>query len=413
MRNVAPRAIAVSKVLEEIMKNDRGKLLTGLISRLGDFQTAEDALQEALISALGHWGRAGIPAAPHSWLMKAAYNKGIDRVRKNAREIRKVNEYGDLQPAWASFDYPEELPDERLRLIFTCCHPELEEKTRVALTLRTVCGLTTREIAEVFLDTEAAMGQRISRAKKIIKAKNLGFSVPGPELWQERLSAVLPSIFLVFTTGYVKDDCQERLLCAEALFLARLINQLRPNEPEIEGLLALMMLTEARRAARVDHDGRTIPLEAQNRQLWDSALLTEAEQILAVAVARRQPGAFQIKAAIADCHMMAPVPDWQQMCMLYRALWQFEPTSVVALNWSVVVAEMGFVELALEEIDALEDQLNDFQPWHAARASIFEKLQRTDDARAAYEIAIAKADHAGNREFLKLSLLKLSQPASS
>jgi RNA polymerase sigma factor (sigma-70 family) len=153
LRNVAPRAIAVSKVLEDVMKNDRGKLLTGLISRLGDFQTAEDALQEALISALGHWGRAGIPAAPHSWLMKAAYNKGIDRVRKNAREIRKVSEYGDLQPAWASFDYPEELPDERLRLIFTCCHPELEEKTRVALTLRTVCGLTTREIAEVFLDT--------------------------------------------------------------------------------------------------------------------------------------------------------------------------------------------------------------------------------------------------------------------
>lgn len=190
--------------------------------------------------------------------------------------------------------------------------------------------------------------------------------------------------------------------------MARLINQLRPNEPEIEGLLALMMLTEARRAARVDHDGRTIPLEAQNRQLWDSALLAEAEQILAVAVARRQPGAFQIKAAIADCHMMAPVPDWQQMCMLYRALWQFEPTQVVALNWSVVVAEMGFVELALEEINALEDQLNDFQPWHAARASILEKLQRTDDARAAYEIAIAKADHAGNREFLKNSLLNLS-----
>ena len=238
MKDAVPKVIAVSKALEHVMSNDRGRLLAGLVSRVGDLQNAEDALQEASISALGHWGRSGIPHAPVAWLMKVALNKGLDRFRAESREIRKARDLNDVVHRSFENTDPEEIPDERLGLIFACCHPALEEKSRVALTLRTVCNLTTREIANAFLDTETTMGQRISRAKSKIRAKGIPFSVPDSSALSDRLETVLTTLYLIFTAGYISQDVGKRDLCKEAIFLAQLLNQLTPENPEIEGLLA-------------------------------------------------------------------------------------------------------------------------------------------------------------------------------
>lgn len=407
MKNVAPKAIAVTHVIDEVLRRDRGRLLAGLIARFRDFQLAEDALQDACIAALKNWTQAGVPDDPVAWLMKTGLNRGIDLIRSKEREARKSNDLGAVTTPHTDTDLPDTIPDERLRLIFTCCHPALEEKSRVALTLRTVCNLTTREIAAAFLDTDQTMGQRLSRAKAKIKAKGIRFAVPDPELWPDRLETVLSTIYLIFTTGYVSEDTGPRDLCLEAIFLARLLRDLRPAEPEIEGALALMLLTEARRPARVNDTGAMVPVEAQNRARWDTAAIAEAQALLETALARRQPGPFQIKAAIADCHMMAPAPDWPQMSLLYGALWRFEPTPVVALNWAAVLAETGQHQPALDKLDALQDDLADFQPFYATRAHILERLNRFEDARDSYRQAIEMAPNAASQKLLKAKLLNL------
>ena len=391
------------------MRRERGRLLAGLIARLGDFQLAEDALQEASISALKHWGRAGVPHDPVAWLMKVGLNKGIDQVRARQREARNADDLADVLPDFARDDSPDAIPDERLRLIFTCCHPALEEKSRVALTLRSVCNLSTREIAAAFLDTEPAMGQRLSRAKAKLRSKGIGYSVPDPELWPDRLGTVLSTLYLIFTTGYLTEDAGPRDLCREGIYLSRLLRKLRPNEPEIEGALALMLLTEARRPARIDGDGASIPVDKQNPALWIGAHIREAQAVLASAMVRRQPGPFQIKAAIADCHMMRPGPDWAQMSLLYGALWGFEPTPVVALNWAVVLAETGHVAIALQQLNSLERELDQFQPWHAARGHLLHKLGRNAEAADAYRRAILTAPTEASRRFLEVRLRNVAE----
>lgn len=405
MKDAAPKAIAIQKVLTQVLSEDQGRLIAGLIAKLGDFQLAEDALQDAAISALGHWGRSGIPNSPTAWLMKVAHNKAIDRIRTNMREDQKVTELGYVADN-SSLDYSsmETIPDERLRLIFTCCHPALEDKSRVALTLRTVCNLTTTEIANAFLDAETTMGQRLSRAKAKIKAKGISFSVPEPEQWPERLATVLSTLYLIFTTGYVSEDNSARDLCKEGLFLVRLLEQLRTNDSEIEGALALMLLTEARRKARINQIGASEPIESQDRKLWQQDMINEGQQILETAMQRGKPGPFQIKAAIADCHMMKGGPDWQQIALLYQSLWRFEPTPVVALNWAVVMAEIGQVAPALERVESLEKELREFQPWHAARASLLSQLNRHKEAAEAYKIAVDKAPSEASRIFLTQKL---------
>lgn len=408
MPNAAPKTIAVSKALDKVVRDDRGRLLAGLISRLGDFQVAEDALQEALISALGHWGRSGIPHSPTAWLMKVALNKGIDRIRAGLREDKKAKDLSHVALDNEVMTEPEQIPDERLRLIFACCHPGLEEKSRIALTLRTVCNLTTREIANNFLDTEVTLGQRISRAKTKIKAKGIGFSIPEPEHWETRLDTVLSTIYLIFTTGYVSEDSGPRDLCEEALFLLQLLNQLRPGDPEIEGALALVLLTQSRKEARVANNGASVPLDSQNRQLWKHELIAQGQQLIAIAVLRRRPGPFQIKAAIADCHMTEPAPDWQQISLLYQSLWHYEPTPVVALNWAVVQAELGEKELALSKLNELKSELSAYQPWHAARAHILSELGHIEEARIAYDEAIKRARNSASLVFLKEKLQQLS-----
>jgi len=408
MTHAAPSAIAVQQVIDDVMRRDRGRLLAGLSVRLGDIQLAEDALQEAVIAALKHWGRSGVPHAPLAWLMRAGFNKGIDQLRSRQREGRKAEDLGLIAPDQDAAEQAETIPDARLRLIFTCCHPALDQKSRIALTLRTVCNLTTREIAAAFLDNDQTMGQRLSRAKAKIRAKGIGYSVPDPEIWPERLDTVLTTLYLIFTTGYVTEDTGPRDLCHEGIYLARVLRDLRPGEPEIEGALALMLLTDARHPARIDADGAMVPVEDQDRTLWRQGQIREAQRLLQAAVDQRKPGPFQLKAAIADCHMMAPVPDWRQMSLLYQSLWACEPTPVVALNWAVVMAEAGHAQLALDKLESLRPDLDDFQPWHAARAHILQKTGRTAAAAMAYRRAIEAAPNLASRKFLQQRLQRLA-----
>ena len=407
MESTTPQAIAVAKAVDEVIRNDRGRLLSGLISRLGDFQTAEDALQEASISALRHWGRSGIPHSPTAWLMKVALNKGIDRVRSSIREQKKAEDHAQVAMKYVEDTDPEDIPDERLRLIFACCHPALEEKSRIALTLRTVCNITTREIAAVFIDADTTIGQRISRAKTKIKSKGIGFSIPGPDLWDTRIDTVLSTIYLIYTTGYVTEEAQARDFCNEALFLIQLLNELTPDDPEIEGAFALMLFTQARKDARIDSNGASVPVAEQDRQLWNHQKIAQANDLLQNALKKNRPGPFQIKAAITDCHMTEPTPDWEQMSFLYQSLWQFEPTPVVALNWAVVLSELGQEQLALTKIKSLQEELAEFQPWYAAYAHVLTKLGRFDEARAAYSQAIERSQNIPSRHFLttRLSVL--------
>lgn len=401
MENAASTAIAVNRAVDDVLRRDRGRLISGLIARLGDFQLAEDALQEAAISAVKHWGRSGIPDNPLAWLMRVGLNKGIDGIRARQRESGKVDALAKILPPAVEYGNSDTIPDERLRLIFTCCHPALEEKSRIALTLRTVCNLTTREIAAAFLDAEKTMGQRLSRAKAKIKSKGIAYAVPDAEMWQDRLDTVLATLYLIFTTGYIHQDEGPRDLCQEGIFLARLLRELCPDEPEIDGALALMLLTEARRPARISDDGALVPVEEQNMTLWQHDHIIDAQAILERAVEQRQPGPFQVKAAIADCHMMRPRPDWRQMSLLYRRLWAYEPTPVVALNWAVVIAETGQAELALEKLRALKSELKDFQPWHAAMAHVLDKLDRKQEANEAFQRAIQAAPNVAARKLLE------------
>ncbi|WP_394247105.1 RNA polymerase sigma factor [Vibrio profundi] len=408
MNNASSKAIAVSHVINDVLSKDRGRLLAGLISRLDDFQIAEDALQEASISALKHWVRSGPPDNPTAWLLRVGLNKGIDQFRTVQREQRKAEDLASFSCDNTVYDVPETIPDERLRLIFTCCHPALEEKSRIALTLRTVCNLTTKEIAAAFLDNEQTMGQRLYRAKAKIKAKGIRFSIPEADRWNDRLDTVLKTVYLIFTTGYIVEAECSRSLCQEGIFLARLLIKLRPNDPEIEGALALMLLTDARSHARINRDGAMVPVEEQNTSLWQKNSIDEAQHLLSNALEKREPGPFQIKAAIADCHMAKPAPDWHQMSLLYQSLWQFEPTPIVALNWAAVIAETGHPKLALTKLDELEKDLKDYQPWYAARAHILRKLGRKADARIFYKLSIEKAASTATRKLLELRLVEVT-----
>ena len=382
--------------------------MAGLTSRLRDIEVAEDALQEALISAMSHWGRSGLPNSPIGWLMKVALNKGIDRARAVKRENQKADELMLIKPTQIETIDETPIPDDRLGLIFACCHPSLEEKTRVALTLRTVCNLTTREIAAAFLDNDTAMGQRLSRAKSSLRSAGVSFEIPDRDIWPARLDAVLSTIYLIFTTGYVNEDESDRDLCAEALFLLRLLDRLCPNDPEIEGALALVLLTDARRSARIGPDGASIAPQDQDRSKWDTRMILEGQELLALAMKRGRPGPFQIKAAIADCHMADPAPDWKQISFLFGSLWAHEPTPIVALNWAIVMAELGEKELALSKIEALEVELREFQPFYAAYASLLSQLGQFEKARAAYDTAIQLAQSVSSQKFLKNKRAQLS-----
>jgi RNA polymerase sigma factor (sigma-70 family) len=408
MTAAASGALAATKALDALARDDRGRLLAALIARLRDFQLAEEALQDAMISAVSHWGRNGVPASPKGWLLQVAYRKAIDRIRQRKSEARLADELVPLADDEAHQDEPDMIPDERLRLIFTCCHPAIEPKSQVALTLRTLGGLSTTEIARAFLDQEATMGQRLSRAKTKIAAARIPYAVPEPSEWPERLNSVLSVIYLIFNAGYTAGPGVGRDFAEEAIWLGRMLDQLRPGEPEIEGCLALMMLTHARAAARISDAGATVPLNQQDRSLWDQRLIRHGESLVERALARRRPGPYQIKAAIAACHCEGAQSDWPQIAALYDTLLSFEPTPVICLNRAVAAAETGLLDFGLAELEALATELADYQPYHAAAAELHARAGNMNLADAAFERAISLSASKADAAYLMAKRAALS-----
>jgi RNA polymerase sigma-70 factor (ECF subfamily) len=362
------------------------------------------AVQDAFTEAVRRWPSAGIPPSPAGWIITTARNRAIDRLR---REASRDDRHVQAALLHARDEPVEEGPvrDDRLRLIFTCCHPALARPAQVALTLRLLGGLTTAEIARAFLVPEPTMAQRLVRAKTKIRAAGIPYRVPSDGDLPERLPPVLAVVYLVFNEGYsasgggrlVRDD-----LCAEAIRLGRLLAELMPDEPEVAGLLALMLLIEARRPARVAADGTLVPLADQDRTRWDPELIAEGQQLVRRCLRRNRPGPYQIQAAINAVHSDAPsaaTTDWRQIVMLYDQLLAIAPSPVVELNRAVAVAELDGPAVALELVDALD--LDGYRVFHAVRADLLRRLGRDADAVAAYDAAIGHAGNAGERAYLE------------
>jgi RNA polymerase sigma-70 factor (ECF subfamily) len=373
------------------------RVVASLTKRFGDLDIAEDAAAEAFATAVERWPTDGLPPNPGAWLTTTANRKAIDRLRREHKRDDKQKE------AQMWYDDPPEPPgaieDERLRLMFTCCHPALAMEARVALTLRLVGGLTVPEIARAFLVQETTMGQRISRAKAKIKAARIPYRVPSTEELPARVSGVLTVLFLVFNEGYLATgpdtDPVRHDLTAEAIRLTRLIRALMPEHGEVAGLLALMLLTEARRTARVSASGELVPLDEQDRGAWDAALVAEGHRLVRERLAAGVvPGRYQILAAINAVHTSARHvrdTDWSQVVALYDQLVRLDPSPIVALNRAIAVAEIEGPEVALSAVDRLADKLADYHAYHATRADLLRRLGRTRESRAAYDKAIELA----------------------
>jgi RNA polymerase sigma-70 factor, ECF subfamily len=388
-------------LIEAVVRDERERVLATLIGVLGDFDLAEDALQDALAAAVEHWPREGAPANPAAWLVATARNKAIDRIRREQTLQRKTELLARLQElAPPAPDEETPIPDDRLELIFACCHPALAVDAQVALTLRTLGGLTTDEIAQAFLVPEPTMAQRIVRAKRKIRDAGVPFRVPPDHLLPERLAAVLAVVYLVFNEGYGPPVRQE--LCAEAIRLAAVLATLMPDEAEAHGLHALLLLQDSRRYARTDPEGELVLLEDQDRWLWDEDRIDAGKQALDRALALRHPGPYQLQAAIAALHS-EPETDWPQIALLYRRLAEFMPSPIVRLNGAVAVALAGDLESGLALVDEIHG-LEDYYLLHSARADLLRRLDRGEEAAVAYRRALELAPEAVERRFLERRL---------
>lgn len=391
------------------------------MAAFGDPDLAEEAVQDALALALETWPRDGIPAAPAAWVVATARNRARDALRRRAVRGRGLRDLAATTPAWTAPEEPDDVPDEpeadvpdeRLRLMFTCCHPALAEDARVPLTLRLVAGLTVPEIARAFLLEEAAVHQRLVRAKRKIREAGIPFRVPPDHLLPERLAGVMRVVYLVFTEGHAaaRGEALVRAdLCAEAIRLGAALVELMPDEPEARGLLALMVLTDARRDARVDGAGELVLLADQDRSRWDRARIAEGTVLLEGALRHGAPGPYQVQAAIAALHARtaaAADTDWPQIAALYGTLLAMTGSPVVALNRAVAVAEADGPAEGLALVDALATELAGFGPFHVARAELLARLGRDPEAADAYRAAIARAANAVERRHLERRLALL------
>ena len=397
------------EAIEGLARDDTGRLLGALLRDTRDFQLAEDCLQEALESALVHWARNGLPVSPAGWVLQTARRKAIDRFRRARNFSRKAEEYGlliELDQQTVDSEEPPAIPDERLRLIFTCCHPALDTKTRVALTLRSLSGLTTREIARAFLDRTETMAQRLVRARHKITKAGIPFEIPEPDHWVDRLNSVLSVIYLTFNEGYSATAGPGPLrhdLCIEAIRIGRLMLELIPGDAECEGLLALMLLNHSRADARLDDQGRMIALDQQDRGQWHAREIAEGCALLDRALERGRPGLFQLQAAISALHAQAPShgeTGWQEIVLIYDAMYALSPNPVYQLNRAVALSYVAGAEDALGTLGALEADLANYQPFHAAKADFLRRLGRIAAARLSYQRAIELSENESEKLFL-------------
>ena len=387
--------------LDRAVRDHAGRLAASLVHLVGDFSAAEDLVQDAIEAALAHWPAEGIPERTDAWLYTVARRRGLDMLRRESRYREKL----------ALVAYPAEPePGDRLRLIFTCCHPALPRTGQVALTLRVVCGLTTAQIAKAFVMPESTVGQRITRAKRKIRDAGIPYRIPAADELGNRLAEVLAVIYLLFNEGYLSSggsNAQSRDLTDDAEFLAALLHDLMPTEPEVAGLLALIRLHRARAAARFDKNGEIIQLQYQDRTLWDHEVIADAGRLIAAAAALKRPGPYQLQAAIIACHAEArrwEDTDWTQIAVLYDMLLHLAPSPVTRLHRAIALRYVAGPAAALREVDALADDLNGYHLFHATRAELLRDLGHAGQARAADQLALTLTANPAERSLLRQRL---------